>query len=65
MKGSGATSILVQGPSGCGKSSLLREYASICGLTDGDTFMVVHLGEQIDGKVDYLFDIVYIIYSLK
>jgi midasin (ATPase involved in ribosome maturation) len=50
-EGSGAVCVLVQGPSGCGKSCLLREYAAICGRTDGETLMVVHLGEQIDSKI--------------
>ena len=51
VEGSGAQSVLVQGAGGCGKSSLLREYAHICGRTEGEDLMVVHLGEQVDGKV--------------
>lgn len=53
MEGSGTISVLLQGPSGCGKSSLLRDYADICGRIDGVTFVIVHLGEQIDSKVVY------------
>ena len=51
MEGSGAVCVVVQGPSGSGKSSLLREYAAIRDRIDGETLMVVHLGEQIDSKV--------------
>ena len=51
VEGSGAQSVLVQGAGGCGKSSLLREYAHICGRREGEDLMVVHLGEQVDGKV--------------
>ena len=61
VEGSGAVCVLVQGPSGCGKSCLLQEYATLCGRTDGDTLMVVHLGEQIDSKVHehYTYNVYY------
>ena len=64
MEGSGAVCVLVQGPCACGKSSLLQEYATLCGRTDGDTLMVVHLGEQIDSKVSIASTIINWVYSL-
>lgn len=54
VEGSRSVCVLVQGPGGSGKTSLLREYAEICGYSDEESLVVVHLGEQIDSKVSYL-----------
>ena len=48
---SGSGCVMVQGESGCGKSTLLKTYAHINGYKDGETLFVIHLGEQVDGKV--------------
>ena len=54
VEGSSSVCVLVQGPSGCGKTSLLREYAGICGHSEEESLVVVHLGEQIDSKVSFI-----------
>lgn len=48
---SGRVCVMVEGCGGCGKSALLRAYASACGYRSGENLVVIHLGEQIDGKV--------------
>lgn len=48
---SGSVCVVVQGNSGCGKSTLLRNYAHTRGYKDGESLLVIHLGEQIDSKV--------------
>ena len=42
---------MVEGCGGCGNSTLLKAYAKARGYSVGDNLVVVHLGEQIDGKV--------------
>ena len=48
---SGGVCVMVEGCGGCGKSALLKTYARTRGYPIGDNLVVVHLGEQIDGKV--------------
>ena len=48
---SGGVCVMVEGCGGCGKSALLKAYARTRGYSIGDNLVVVHLGEQIDGKV--------------
>jgi len=48
---SGGVCVMVEGCGGCGKSALLRAYASACGHRSGENLVVIHLGEQIDGKM--------------
>ena len=48
---SGGVCVMVEGCGGCGKSALLKAYAKARGYSIGDNLVVVHLGEQIDGKV--------------
>lgn len=48
---SGGVCVMVQGNNGCGKSTLLRNYAHTRGYKDGESLLVIHLGEQIDSKV--------------
>jgi len=55
---SGGVCVMVEGCGGCGKSALLRAYASACGYRSGENLVVIHLGEQIDGKV-YWWDLMY------
>ena len=48
---SGGVCVMVEGCGGCGKSALLKAYAKARGYSIGDNLVVIHLGEQIDGKV--------------
>ena len=48
---SGGMCMMVEGCGGCGKSALLRAYASASGYHIRENLVVIHLGEQIDGKV--------------
>lgn len=43
------TCVILEGPSGCGKTMLVQTLAGI--VQHKPNLMVVHLGEQIDGKV--------------
>lgn len=43
------TCIILEGPSGCGKTMLVQVLSELVKNKKG--LMVVHLGEQIDGKV--------------
>ena len=43
------TCVILEGPSGCGKTMLVQTLAGVVQSTP--ELMVVHLGEQIDGKV--------------
>ena len=48
---SGGVCVMVEGCGGCGKTALLKAYARAREYSIGDNLVVVHLGEQIDGKV--------------
>ena len=48
---SGGVCVMVEGCGGCGKTALLKAYARARGYSIGDNLVIVHLGEQIDGKV--------------
>lgn len=42
--------IELEGCSGCGKTAVLKALSMLHGRTEGDGYVTIHLGEQVDGK---------------